>query len=96
MGDLYKSTYRAQPAPRPPSCTMCGSKMTLLGVEPGGSKYTNLETWTYRCEPCEQTTTSLVAGPTEGKDQVAGTVPTIQGSERKPIRKSLSPRRTKP
>jgi hypothetical protein len=35
--------------------------MRLVTVNPNGSHYTNLDLWTYACDPCGETTNNLVA-----------------------------------
>jgi C4-type Zn-finger protein len=46
---------------QPPACPACGSRMRLVTVNPNGSHYTNLDLWTYACDPCGETTNNLVA-----------------------------------
>jgi hypothetical protein len=40
---------------------MCGAKMQLTLIDPNGSKYSNLDLWSYRCEPCGQSVSNFVA-----------------------------------
>jgi hypothetical protein len=35
--------------------------MILISVDPSGSKYTNLDLWSYRCDACHVTAEVLVA-----------------------------------
>ncbi|MEA2902983.1 MAG: hypothetical protein QOI12_370 [Alphaproteobacteria bacterium] len=53
------------PSPQPPPCPQCGSKMRLTGVDPSASKYTNLDQWSYRCDPCGQSMSCYVARANE-------------------------------
>jgi hypothetical protein len=47
--------------PRPPACPGCGAKMELTKIDPNGSKYINLDLWSYQCEPCGRTASNYVA-----------------------------------
>jgi hypothetical protein len=35
--------------------------MQLVSVDPTGSKYTNLDLWSYRCDACANTVANYVA-----------------------------------
>jgi hypothetical protein len=50
-----------QPTPQPPACRACGSKMRLVRINSSGVSYTNLDLWTYACDPCGETADNLVA-----------------------------------
>jgi hypothetical protein len=51
---------RLQPSltPQPPPCIRCGSQMRLVCVNP---KYTNIDLWSYKCDPCGETIENFVA-----------------------------------
>jgi len=37
--------------------------MRLTTIDPNGSKYTNLDLWSYRCDDCGQVASNYVAHP---------------------------------
>jgi DNA-directed RNA polymerase subunit RPC12/RpoP len=47
--------------PRPPSCPKCGSKMAFVSVSPNESRFTNLDLWSYLCDPCGESVSNYVA-----------------------------------
>jgi predicted RNA-binding Zn-ribbon protein involved in translation (DUF1610 family) len=61
MSRLQEANLAPEAMPRPPACPSCGAKMQLITVDANESKYTNLDLWSYRCEPCRQTASNYVA-----------------------------------
>ncbi len=79
------------PRPAPPPCPSCGSKMQLAVVDPNGSKYTNLDLWSYRCEPCGQGSATTWRTGTSRPPQLAASSLTTDRAQKNP--RSIASRR---